>query len=81
MGYTAFHNNVPNCGISGCRKKRFGTATFFDNHYKGTKKNGQTKMKSPVKSLLSFISKSQAPGWIIFGVEYVKAKIQTEEFV
>jgi hypothetical protein len=42
---------------------------------KSTQKNGQTKMKPPVKSLLSFISRSQAPGWITFGAEYIKAKI------
>ena len=37
-------------------------------------------MYLPVKSLLSFISMSQAPGWITFGAEYFKAKIQIEEF-
>ena len=52
-----------------------------DSWVKGTQINGQEKMKPPVKSLLSFISKSQAPGWITFGVEYIKAKIQIEAFV
>jgi hypothetical protein len=51
-----------------------------DPWVKGTQINGQTKLKPPVKSLLSFISKSQAPGWIIFGAEYIKAKTQTEAF-
>ena len=37
-------------------------------------------MKPPVKSLLSFKSRSQAPGWIIFGAEYIRIKFQTEEF-
>jgi hypothetical protein len=37
-------------------------------------------MNPPVKSLLSFISRSQAPGWITFGAEYIKAKTQTEAF-
>jgi len=32
------------------------------------------------KSLLSFKSRSQAPGWITFGAEFIKAKFQTEEF-
>jgi hypothetical protein len=27
--FTAFHNNIQNCGISGCRKKHLNTATFF----------------------------------------------------
>jgi hypothetical protein len=35
----------------------------------------------PVKSLLSFRSRSQAPGWITFGAEYIKAKFQAEEFL
>jgi hypothetical protein len=47
---------------------------------KGTQKNGQAKMKPPAKSLLSFISRSQAPGWITFGAENIKAKTQTEAF-
>jgi hypothetical protein len=51
-----------------------------DPWVKGTHKNGQTKMKPPVKSLLLFISRSQAPGWITFGAEYIKAKTQTEAF-
>jgi len=37
-------------------------------------------MKPPVKSLLSFKSRSQAPGWIAFEADYIKAKFQTEEF-
>ncbi len=37
-------------------------------------------MNPSVKSLLSFISRSQAPGWTTFGAEYIKAKIQTEAF-
>jgi hypothetical protein len=37
-------------------------------------------MKPPVKSLLSFISRSQAPGWTTFGAEYIKAKTQTDAF-
>jgi len=37
-------------------------------------------MKPPVKSLLSFMGRSQAPGWITFGAEYIKAKFRTEEF-
>jgi hypothetical protein len=46
---------------------------------KGTQKKGQTKMKPPVKSLLSFIGRSQAPGWITFGAKYIKVKFQPEE--
>jgi hypothetical protein len=42
--------------------------------------NCQAKMKPPVKSLLSFKSRSQAPGWITFEADYFKAKFQTEEF-
>jgi hypothetical protein len=38
------------------------------------------KMKPPGKSLLSFKSRSQAPGWITFEADYIKATIQTEEF-
>jgi hypothetical protein len=37
-------------------------------------------MKPPVKSLLSYKSRSQAPGWITFEAEYIRAKFQTEEF-
>jgi hypothetical protein len=37
-------------------------------------------MKPPVKSLLSFNSRSQAPGWITFEADYIKAKFQREEF-
>jgi len=37
------------------------------------------KMKPPGKSLLSFKSRSQAPGWITFEADYIKAKFQTEE--
>jgi hypothetical protein len=37
-------------------------------------------MNPPVKSLLSFMGRSQAPGWITFEAEYIKAKFQTEEF-
>jgi len=32
------------------------------------------------KSLLSFKNRSQAPGWITFGAEFIKANFQTEEF-
>ena len=42
--------------------------------------NYQAKMKPPVKSLLSFKRRSQAPGWITFEAEYIKAKFQAEEF-
>jgi hypothetical protein len=38
------------------------------------------KMKPPGKSLRSFKRRSQAPGWITFEADYIKAKIQTEEF-
>ena len=37
-------------------------------------------MKPPVKSLLSFKSRSQAPGWITFEAEYIKAKFQAGAF-
>jgi hypothetical protein len=33
-------------------------------------------MKPPEKSLLSFIRMRQAPGWITFGAEYIKAKLE-----
>jgi hypothetical protein len=36
--------------------------------------------KPSVKSLLSFKSRSQAPGWTTFEADYIKAKFQTEEF-
>ena len=38
------------------------------------------KMKPPGKSLLSFKRRSQAPGWITFEADYIKAKFQTDEF-
>ena len=38
------------------------------------------KMKPPGKSLLSFKSRSQAPGWITFEADYIKVKFKTEEF-
>jgi hypothetical protein len=34
----------------------------------------------PAKSLISFIRMNQAPGWITFGAEYIKAKLKKEEF-
>jgi hypothetical protein len=37
-------------------------------------------MKPPVKSLLSFKSRSQASGWIKFEADYIRAKFQKEEF-
>jgi hypothetical protein len=37
-------------------------------------------MKPPVKSLLSFKSRSQAPGWINFEADYIKAEFQTVEY-
>jgi hypothetical protein len=37
-------------------------------------------MKPPVKSLLSFKSRSQASGWISFEADNIKAKFQTGEF-
>ena len=37
-------------------------------------------MKPPVKSLRSFKSRSQAPGWTSFEADYIKAMFQTEEF-
>ena len=38
------------------------------------------KMKPPEKSLLSFKSRSQAPGWIFFGAKYIQAKFQAEAY-
>jgi hypothetical protein len=40
----------------------------------------QAKIKSPVKSFLSFKSWSQASGWITVEAEYIKAKFQAEAF-
>jgi hypothetical protein len=67
--------------LYGCRKKRLKPKRFFDNHYKGTQINGQAKMKPPVKSLLLFISKSQAPGWTPSGLNISRLKLKQKRFV
>ena len=48
---------------------------------KGTQKNDQAKIKSPVKSLLSFISRSQAPGWTPSGLNMSRLKLKQKRFV
>lgn len=42
--------------------------------------NRQAKKMASVKVLLSFKSRSQAPGWIIFGAKYIQAKFQAEAY-
>jgi hypothetical protein len=43
--------------------------------------NCQAKIKQPEKSLLSFKRRSQAPGWITFEADYIKAKFKRMSFV
>jgi len=38
------------------------------------------EVKPPVKGGRSLKSRSQAPGWITFGADYIKAKFRTEEY-
>ena len=42
--------------------------------------NRRVKKMPSVKILLSFKSRSQAPGWIIFGAKYIQAKFQAEAY-